>query len=47
MAVFMLSNSAVLDEVLVISDQKWGQSTLTATATNGSTTKIVPTAAGR
>ncbi len=45
-AVFRLSNSAVFDEELVISDQKFGQSTLIAIASNGSTTKIVPTAAG-
>jgi hypothetical protein len=45
-AVFRLSNSAIFDEELVISDQKFGQSTLIAIATSGNTTKIVPTAAG-
>ena len=45
-AVFRLSNSAVLDDELVISDQKFSQSTLTAIATSGSTTKTVPAAAG-
>jgi hypothetical protein len=45
-AVFRLSNSAVLEEELVINDQKFGQSTLIAIATSGSTTKTVPTAAG-
>ena len=45
-AVFRLSNSAVFDEELVISDQKFGQSTLTAIASNGSTTKTAPAAAG-
>jgi hypothetical protein len=45
-AVFRLSNSAVLDEELVINDQKFGQSTLIAIASSGSTTKVVPTAAG-
>lgn len=46
-AVRRLSASAVRDEGLVISDQKCGQSTFTATASNGSPTKTVPTAAGR
>lgn len=46
-AVRRLSASAVSDEGLVISDQKCGQSTFTATASNGSPTKAVPTAAGR
>src|ERR1700751_1595158 len=45
-AVFRLSNSAVFDEGLVISDQKFGQLTLIAIANSGSTTKTVPTAAG-
>src|SRR6516165_7301103 len=45
-AVLRLSNSAVFDEGLVISDQKFGQSTLIAIANNGSTTNAVPTAAG-
>src|ERR1700756_2997510 len=45
-AVFRLSNSAVLDDRLVISDQKFGQSTLIAIANSGSTTNTVPTAAG-
>src|ERR1700679_2584426 len=45
-AVFRLSNSAVFDEELVISDQKFGQSTLTAIGTSGNTTKPVPAAAG-
>src|ERR1700741_5144291 len=45
-AVFKLSNSAVLDEALVISDQKFGQSTLIAIANSGSTTNMVPTVAG-
>ncbi len=45
-AVFRLSNRAVFDDELVISDQKFGQSTLTAIATSGNTTKRAPTAAG-
>src|SRR6516225_49259 len=45
-AVLRLSSSAVLDEGLVISDQKLGQSTLIAIANSGSTTNTVPTAAG-
>src|SRR5271165_2955665 len=45
-AVFRLSSSAVFEEGLVISDQKFAQSTLTAIASSGSTTKSVPTAAG-
>ena len=45
-AVRKLSSSAVNDDVLVISDQNRGQSTLVATATNGKTTKIAPIAAG-
>src|ERR1700758_4122320 len=45
-AVFRLSNSAVLDDGLVISDQKFGQSTLIAIANSGSRTNAVPTAAG-
>src|SRR3979409_71635 len=45
-AVFRLSNNAVFDEELVISDQKFGQSTLIAIASSGSTTKAAPTAAG-
>lgn len=45
-AVFRLSNSAVLDDELVIRDHKFGQSTLAAIASSGSTTKTVPTAAG-
>src|SRR6516165_5387768 len=45
-AVLRLSNRAVLDEGLVISDQKFGQSTLIAIANSGSTTNAVPTAAG-
>ena len=46
-AVFRLSSSAVVADGLVISDQKCGQSTLTATASSGSTTNSAPTAAGR
>ena len=45
-AVLRLSNSAVIDEELVINDKKFGQSTLIATANSGRTTKMVPTAAG-
>ena len=45
-AVLRLSNSAVLDEGLVISDQKFGQSTLIAIANSGRTTNTVPRAAG-
>src|ERR1700739_73881 len=45
-AVFRLSNSAVLDEGLVISDQKFGQSTLIAIANSGNPTNTVPTVAG-
>jgi len=45
--VLRLSFKAVNDEVLVINDQNCGQSTLAATATSGSTTKIAPAAAGR
>src|SRR6516225_3834445 len=45
-AVLRLSSSAVLDEGLVISDQKFGQSALIAIATSGRTTKTVPAAAG-
>jgi hypothetical protein len=45
-AVFKLNTSAVTDDWLVINDQKWGQSTLAATATSGSTTNSAPTAAG-
>jgi hypothetical protein len=45
-AVLRLSSSAVNDDVLVISDQKLGQSTLAATAISGRMTKIAPMAAG-
>jgi hypothetical protein len=45
-AVFRLSNSAVVDEELVISDQKCVQSTSIAIAISGNTTKVVPAAAG-
>src|SRR5215469_8970921 len=45
-AVFRLSSSAVFDEELVISDQKFGQSTSIAIDNSGSTTKTIPTAAG-
>src|SRR5271168_2682786 len=45
-AVFRLSTSAVFDDELVISDQKFGQSTLIATANSGSTTNMVPATAG-
>ena len=46
-AVFRLSTSAVVDDSLVINDQKCGQSTFAATANSGSTTKSAPMAAGR
>ncbi len=46
-AVFRLSRSAVSDEGLLISDQRFGQSTLTAMANSGKATKTVPAAAGR
>src|ERR1700738_4868635 len=46
-AVFRLSSSAVAEESLLISDQKWGQSTLTAIAISGSPTNTVHTEAGR
>ncbi len=39
--------SAVVDDLLVISDQKCGQSTFAATAISGTTTNSAPTAAGR
>jgi hypothetical protein len=45
-AVFRLSSSAVFDEELVISDQKFGQSTSIATDNSGNTTKTIPAAAG-
>src|SRR5215204_4154083 len=46
-AVLRLSISAVVDDSLLISDQKCGQSTLAATAISGTTTNNAPTAAGR
>ncbi|EPQ80381.1 hypothetical protein MMEU_0906 [Mycobacterium marinum str. Europe] len=46
-AVFKLSTSAVRDDVLVIRDQKFGQSTLAAIATSGRITKPIPAVAGR
>jgi hypothetical protein len=42
----ILNNSAVVDAGLVTNDQKWGQSTLTATATSGNTTNTIPAAVG-
>src|SRR5438309_6310305 len=45
-AVFRLSSSAVVDDELVISDQKFVQSTLIAIANSGNTTKVAPSAAG-
>ena len=45
-AVLRLSTSAVIEDGLVISDKKCGQSTLAATAISGSTTNSAPTAAG-
>src|ERR1700755_1552693 len=45
-AVLRLSSRAVFDEELVISDQKFGQSTLIAIASSGSTTNRAPRAAG-
>ena len=45
-AVRRLSSSAACDGVLLISDQKCVQSTLTAMATNGSTTNAAPSTAG-
>lgn len=45
-AVFRLSSSAVFDEELVISDQKFGQSTSIAIDNSGKTTKTIPAAAG-
>ena len=45
-AVLRLSTSAVVDDSLVINDQKCGQSTLAATAISGNTTNSAPIAAG-
>src|SRR6476661_105501 len=45
-AVLRLSTRAVVDDSLVTSDQKCGQSTLAATAISGRTTKSAPIAAG-
>ena len=46
-AVLRLSTSAVVDDSLVINDQKCGQSTFAATAIRGTTTNSAPMAAGR
>src|SRR5689334_11459290 len=45
-AVLRLNTSAVVDDSLLINDQKFGQSTLTAIASNGTTTNNAPIAAG-
>src|SRR3954465_9893885 len=45
-AVLRLSASAVVDDSLEINDQKFGQSTLAATAISGTTTNSAPIAAG-
>ena len=45
--VLRLSTSAVVDDSLLISDQKFGQSTLAAIAISGTTTNSAPIAAGR
>ena len=45
-AVLRLSTSAVIEDGLVIRDQKFGQSTFAAIAISGSTTNSAPTAAG-
>ena len=45
-AVLRLSTSAVVELGLLTRDQKFGQSTFTATAISGSTTNSAPTAAG-
>src|SRR5262245_2441545 len=45
--VLRLSNNAVVDDSLLISDQKFGQFTLAAIAISGTTTNSAPIAAGR
>jgi len=45
--VLRLSTNAVVDDSLLISDQKFGQFTLAAIAISGTTTNSAPIAAGR